>query len=86
MKGSISMSKEDNKAHVRRLPKEAWNQGNSAIRDDVIAPGYVDHEPSMTIQGYEGFRQFVSQYRSAFPDLHINIENMIVVGDKVVVL
>jgi predicted ester cyclase len=84
-KGAISMSTEDNRARVRRLTEEGWNLGNSDVRDDVIATDDVVHEPSMMVQGHEGFRQFVSQYHSAFPDIHFTIEDMIAVGDKVVV-
>jgi predicted ester cyclase len=79
------MSTEDHKADVRRLTEEVWNQGNSALRDEVVAPYYVGRHPSLTIQGPEGLRQFVSQYRSAFPDIHFTIEDMLAVGDKVVV-
>ena len=79
------MSTEDHKAHVRRLTEEVWNQGNSALRDEVVATDYIGHHPSLTIHGQEGFRQFVSQYHSAFPDNHFTIEDMLAVGDKVVV-
>lgn len=34
--------------------------------------------------GREGFKQFVLMYRSAFPDMHITIEDQIAEGDKVV--
>ena len=79
------MSKEDNKAQVCRLTAEIWNQGNIAVQDEMIAPDYVGHESSMTIQGHEAFRQFVSLYLSVFPDIQFTIEDMVVVGDKVVV-
>jgi steroid delta-isomerase-like uncharacterized protein len=50
----------------------------------LFTTDYIGHEPSMTIQGQEGVRQFVSQYRSAFPDLHFTIEDMIAEGDNVI--
>jgi steroid delta-isomerase-like uncharacterized protein len=78
------MSTEQNKAQVRRLTEEVWNRGNFAVLDELIAMDYVGHESSMTIQGQAGARQFISQYRSAFPDLHFTIEDMIAEGDKVV--
>ncbi len=43
------MSTEQNKAQVRRLTEEVWNQGNFAVLNELIATDYVGHEPSMTI-------------------------------------
>src|SRR5258708_38594660 len=40
---------------------------------------------SMTIQGKEAFKQFLSMYLTAFPDLHFTIEDIIAEGDTVVV-
>src|SRR5579864_8966803 len=65
-KGEHHMSTEQNKAQVRRLTEEVWNQGNFAVIDELVARDYVGHEPSMLFQGQEGFRQFASVYRSAF--------------------
>lgn len=78
------MSTEDNKALVRRGFEEIWNRGNLAVIDEFIAPNYVDHEPTTTLQGPEAHKQFVLMYRSAIPDLHITIEDQIAEGDKVV--
>ncbi len=77
------MSTEENKAQVRRIIEEVWNQGNPALLSEFYAPHYVGHEPTMTIHGLEGIRQFVSDYLAAFPDLHFTIEDMIAEGDKV---
>jgi steroid delta-isomerase-like uncharacterized protein len=83
-KGAYLMSTEQNKAQVRRLTEEVWNQGNFAVLDELFATDYVGHESSTTIQGQEGARQFISLYRSAFSDIHFTIEDMIAEGDKVV--
>ena len=34
---------EQNKALERRLIEEAWNKGNLAIVDELVAPNFVDH-------------------------------------------
>ena len=36
------------------------------------------------MRGPEGFKEYVRAYRSAFSDLHIQIEDQIAEGDKVV--
>ena len=78
------MSTEQNKALARRMIEEVWNQGNLALLDEIVAANYVGHNPSMTVQGPEGIKQFILMYRSAFPDLHFTIEDMIAEGDRVV--
>ena len=37
------MSTEENKALARRLIEEAWNQGNLATVDELMAPDHVGH-------------------------------------------
>jgi predicted ester cyclase len=37
----------------------------------------------MDLRGREGFRQFITMYRTAFPDLRVTIDDLISEGDKV---
>lgn len=67
------MTVEKNKAIVRRLWEEVWNQNNLAVCDEIFDPAYAEHE-----------RRFVPVLRAAFPDLHFSIGDMIAEGDKVV--
>ena len=77
---------EDNKALNRRYVEEVINQGNLDAVDELIDPGIVDHAaPPSFPTGREGAKRFTAMMRSAFPDLHLAIEDMIAEGDKVVV-
>ncbi len=78
------MSTEENKALVHRGIEEIWNQKNLAILDELAAPDFVCHNPTMTTQGLEQYKQLVTMYFTAFPDLHITIEDQVAEGDKVV--
>lgn len=78
------MSTEDNKALARRS-YEAFNQRNWADYYELCTPDFVFHMASMTIQGLEAYKQFLSMYLTAFPDLHFTIEDIIAEGDTVVV-
>ena len=78
------MSTEDNKANVRR-GFDALNERDWAAFEALCAPDIVLHNASMTIQGYPAYKQFITMYFTAFPDLHITIEDMIAEGDTVVV-
>ena len=80
------MSTEENKALARRVLEEMFNKGNLDVADKLLAPDYVNHDAAMPedVHGPEGFKQYVSAYRSAFSDIHVEIEDQIAEGDKVV--
>ncbi len=78
------MSTEDNKALVRRLFEEVWNQGNMALIAEVYSPAHIEHTSSGPVHGHEGYKQYVMLYRTAFPDAHYTVEDQIAEGDKVV--
>ncbi len=41
------MSTEENKATVRRLVEQVWNEGNLAVFDQIYAPNFVFHDPAL---------------------------------------
>jgi steroid delta-isomerase-like uncharacterized protein len=77
------MSTEDNKALMRRW-MEAFNQRTLAVYDELCAPDFVLHSASTTMQGLEPYKQNLSMFLTAFPDLQFVIEDMIAEGDRVV--
>jgi steroid delta-isomerase-like uncharacterized protein len=77
------MSTEENKAVVRRAIDEVVNKGDLAVVDEIMASNYVYHFPTHDIEGPEGFKEFISMMRTAFPDLHVTIEDLIAEGDTV---
>ena len=81
------MSTETNKSIVRRLFKEAFEQGNLAVLDEIIAPDQVNGGPGALPgmpSGPEGSKMLISAYRNAFPDLHFTIDEQVAEGDAVV--
>jgi predicted ester cyclase len=70
------MSIEDNKAVVRRFIDEVMNAGNTAAIADFCVPG------SMFAGGLEGQ---IKAMKTAFPDNHFTIEEMLAEGDRVAV-
>jgi steroid delta-isomerase-like uncharacterized protein len=77
---------EQNKAISRRLVEEAFNEGKLEVVDELVASDFVNHDPSSPedLRGPEGLKAFIRSYRSAFPDIHVRIEDQIAQGDKVV--
>ena len=80
---SISAEK-DNKAIMRQF-WDVWEQGNTDLLDNLLAPEYVNHTlatPDLP-SGPEGVKEVVSMFRSGVPDLKVVIEDMIAEDDRV---
>ena len=73
---------EENKAKQCRVWEEVFNKGNLEIIPELLAPNYVSHESGA--KGPEGFKQALTMVRTAFPDFHCTIDDMLAEGYKVV--
>jgi steroid delta-isomerase-like uncharacterized protein len=81
----VYMSVEKNKAAVHRRVEELWNKGNLSVADELVTHDWVMYEPNgIEIRGPEGFKQLVTVIRTALPDLHFTIDDMVGEGDIVV--
>jgi steroid delta-isomerase-like uncharacterized protein len=79
------MSTEQQKAVFRRATEEVWNNGNPAAVEVFFAPHFVNHNPfGGTSPDRAGMQQAVCLLRTAFPDFHSTIEDMVAEGDVVV--
>ncbi len=67
------MSLDENKAIVRRLFEEVYNQNNLAVCDEIQEPDYAAFQ-----------HEWMRALRTAFPDLHATIHDLIAEGDRVV--
>ena len=74
---------EDNKAVVRHLVDDVINRGKTDLLTELLATDHVGHEPLGDHYGPEGARIVVAEYRTAFPDLALTIEDLVATGDKV---
>ncbi len=80
-----SMSAADNKALVRRFWEELVGTGDSALADELLAPGYTVHYAGNAPMDRDGFLQFLGALRSAFPDLAVTVEDLLAEEDEVAV-
>lgn len=80
------MSKEENKNLITRMYEEIHNKGNLDIAGEFVTSDFVDHNPPdpNTPTGPEGVKHVFGMFRSAFPDFHATVEDMISEGDRVV--
>ncbi len=73
------------KATYRRLIEEGWNQGKLAVLDELCDANIEAHRGSLPgTRGVEAYKQYVAHFRSAFPDGHVTIHELIAEGNKVV--
>jgi predicted ester cyclase len=64
---------ERNKATVRRLIAEVLNGGRLDVIDELYAPELA-----------AGARRWIAPFRASFPDVHMEVVDLIAEGDKVV--
>ena len=75
---------EENKALFRRFIDEVWNNGNLAVADELFAPDAFTPSAPQLPPGPEGVKVIATLWRTAFPDFHMTIEDLIAENDKVV--
>jgi steroid delta-isomerase-like uncharacterized protein len=78
-----NLTPDENKALVHRFFDGIWNQSNSDLIDQYIAPDFVQHFPGAA-SGREGFRETVTQFHSAFGQMELVIQEEVTAADKVV--
>lgn len=75
-------SPQQNQDVLRRVIEEGFNKGNYAALDPLFAPGYREHQFGLKTT-LEGFKEDIHYLRTAFPDLHLSIEDIVTDADKV---
>ena len=78
------MSAEDNKAVVRRLIEEVYNEGNLDVVDDLVAPDVFNH-PAVPEHQHciDGFKHVMERVRTFSSDVHYDMDDIIAEGEKV---
>ena len=78
---------EETLAH--RWFEEVWNQKREAAIDELMAEESIVHglvgPDGKPIRGPAGFKPFFRQFCTAFPDIRIVVEDVVVDGDKIAV-
>ena len=79
---------EENKELIRRWFEEVWNKGRAdaiaeMMAEDAVAHGLSD-DAAKPLRGPQGFLPFHAQFREAFPNIEVVVEDTIAEGDKVV--
>jgi predicted ester cyclase len=76
------------KALSKQWFEKVWNQQDESAIDQLAAPDVIAHGLTSGGEHFDGTSPFLKFYRpfvSAFPNLHIAVEDVIAEGDKTVV-
>ena len=71
-----------NKNTVQRIFDEIVNGGNLELIDELFDSSYTSDTPQGTFD-LAGFKNYVGAWRTAFPDLHTEVVDIIEEGDAV---
>jgi steroid delta-isomerase-like uncharacterized protein len=85
---------DDNKELLARHFGEVLNRGRLDVIDEIYADDYVLDAPVQTdgsvaahgeTRGRDGLKRRVVSFRTAFPDIHFTVDDMLAEGDRVAV-
>jgi steroid delta-isomerase-like uncharacterized protein len=77
----MTMTPDERAGLMRRAMSEMWNEGNLEICDEIFAAHCSFHDPSFAVEGVRGMKDQVSQLRTAQPDLHVDVQDVVVDRD-----
>lgn len=73
----------NNKEFIEAFNEDFWNKHNIAAFEKYFPADFISHYPTGDMNA-EQVKGLCQAYFSAFPDLHITIDDLIAEGDKVV--
>ena len=80
------MSAEENKAAQRRIIEEIINRKNLDLADELFSEEHELHpEATGVVRGPEGMKRAFAGLHEEFPDVQVEIEDMVAEGDVVAV-
>jgi predicted ester cyclase len=62
------------------LIERGFNQGDFDGLEAVIAPDMIEHQDGAT-SGIEGVKALITELRTSFPDLHLDLQDRVTSGD-----
>ncbi len=80
------MSTQENMQLVKRFYEEVHNKGNLNSLDELFDANITIHDPALPNQrgGLRNYKEAQAEYKRAFPDKKVKIEEIIAIDDKVI--
>ena len=77
------MTSDTNKTLVRQFMERAFNEGDLTIVDAALTQDGIDHQEPLGTNFATHLKEVITMLRTAFPDLHFEIHDMLAEGDLV---
>jgi steroid delta-isomerase-like uncharacterized protein len=71
---------------LRRFVDEVINRGDTSALSDLVHDEYIYRSPGEELRGPEGLALLFNGYRSAFPDLALEIDDLVAADDATVMV
>jgi steroid delta-isomerase-like uncharacterized protein len=75
----------ENEALMRRWFRDVWKAGGDKTVDELLAPEIEGFLEGQEIHSPQGFQDFRRQLLAAFPDLSVEVEDVVEQGHKVAI-
>jgi steroid delta-isomerase-like uncharacterized protein len=75
----------ENEALMRRWFRDVWKAGGETTVDELLAPNIEGFLEGQDINGPMGFQDFRRRLLDAFPDLAVEVEDMVEQGNRVAI-
>lgn len=87
MAATDTQRREEYAETTRRVAEEAWGKGDLDVVDETVTDDFVSHNTAVpeAIRGAEAYKELISTYRTAMPDMSLEVEETIVEGDRVAI-
>jgi predicted ester cyclase len=77
------MGIEENKAILRYLFEEVWNNNNLGAVDECFADNFIRHNIGGGTLDLNAYKQFLVRIRDSFPDIHRTLDDIVAEGDMI---
>ena len=74
---------ETNKAFIKHFMERAFNEGDLTAVDAALTPDGIDHQEALGTNFATHLKAVITMLRTAFPDLHFELHDMLAEGDLV---
>lgn len=82
----LQLHRKEMEALYHRLIEEVVNEGQLDIVDEIVDSDFVMHvagDPN-PVRESDGLKEHVQAWRTAFPDLHLDVDAVLIHGNRVV--
>ena len=73
------------KATARSYFEEVVNRGNMSAADTIFASEVQFHYPLGVLSGADAVKEYLAAVRTAFPDIHFTVADVVAEGERVAV-